>query len=160
MAALNKLNVGLDVIIDENMEAEKVFAPSNSRYRKMKSTVYDETQEEHDDIEEITFFDDTQDDQQMNNSDIEDMDTSEANNTDIDTTHHMNEFTKTYTPEDSNKKDKKMNQDRHHMNEFKSHSPADNKQKYKKQYFTAAIKMPTVGLEVNVAARLRWFWTI
>ena len=29
-----------------------------------------------------------------------------------------------------------------------------------KNYFSAAIKMPTVGTEVNVAARLRWFWTI
>ena len=27
-----------------------------------------------------------------------------------------------------------------------------------KNYYNATIKMPTVGTEVNVAARLRWFW--
>ena len=125
------------------MEAEKVFAPLHSRYSKMKSTDYDETQKEHDDIEEITFFEDNKD-KQMNNNDTEDMYTSATNNTN---THHMNEFRNTHTLEDSNKKDK-------------SYTPADKKQMYKKQYFTAAIKMPTVGLEVSVAARLRWFWTI
>ena len=53
------------------------------------------------------------------------------------------------------------NEQKHHMNVFKdTQTPEDNNQIYTKKYFTAAIKIPTVGTEVNVAARLRWFWTI
>ena len=144
---------------------KKVIAPLKSRYRKKKITFFDETQDEqqsNDDIEEITFFDETQDEQQSKNDDTEDMDTSEAKNLEnehkienTDTINYMN-LTKTDTPENYDQTYKKVNQDRHHMNDFKnSHTPEDYKQTYKKQYFTAAIKMLTVGLEVNVAARLR-----
>ena len=58
---------------------DKVWAPLISRYSKIKSTDHEKMQEEHDDIEEITFFDDNQDNQ-MNDKDTEDMDTRVSNN--------------------------------------------------------------------------------
>ena len=119
------------------MEADKSLAPLQSRYRKMNFNDYEKMQEEHDDIEEeITFLEGNQDNQ-TNVKDTEDMDTSMSNNKN---THHMIEFINTPTPGDQN-------------NNNKSYTPRA--KMYKTQYFTASIKMPTVGSEVNVAARLR-----
>jgi hypothetical protein len=123
------------------MEADRSLAPLQSRYGKMN---FGEMQVEHDDIEEEFDLLEGNQENQMNAKDTEDMDTSTANN---ENTHHMTEFRNTLTPGDQN-------------NNNKSYTPSDESKMYKKQYFTASIKMPTVGSEVNVAARLRWFWTI
>ena len=98
-------------------------------------------QYEHDDTEEITFYNDNRKNQ-TNDNDTKDMEISIANNTN---THHMNEFINIHTPVEPKMNDK---------------SPGDKLKMYKTQYFTASIKMPTVCSEVNVAARLIWFWTI
>ena len=66
---------------------------------------------------------------------------STVNNENI---HHMIELRNTSTPDDKNKSDK-------------ADMARDESRGHTRQYFMASIKMPTVGVEVNVAARLRWF---
>ena len=121
------------------MEANKVLAPSQSRYGKFK--VGEMQEKQYDNEEELDLFEGNQENR-MNTNKTEDMDISMAI---IDNTHHMIDLRKTSTPEDKNMSDK---------------ADMERDEGYTRQYFTASIKMPTIGAEVNVAARLRWFWTI